>query len=139
MYKHLRINVHKTIWQYFNHHIFNMLFICHSQSNKLNRFLKFSGQHICKLRPTEAPTFYFVPDSDQHPRNFDGKLKVDVSIVKPLSEQQTGENKSPPALGSVANGAQHSHAEASKESYDIYISVQEKGTHETMGVLVIMY
>ena len=78
-------------------HAFNwkiILMILNFQTKKLSRFLKFSGHHICKLRPTEAPTFYLVPTTDTQLKSFEGQVTVDVSMWTMLSEQKTGENKS---------------------------------------------
>ena len=97
--------------------------------DKLDTLLGFSGQHICKLRPTEAPTFYLVPTTDTQPRSIYVRVTVDVTIVKPLTEQSTGENKHMPGHGNATNGAQHSHPK--KRSHAFYFSVIENREPES--------
>ena len=97
--------------------------------DKLDTLLGFSGQHICKHRPTEAPTFCLVPTTGTQPRGFYGRVTVDVTIVKALTEQSTGENKHMPGLGNATNGAHHSHP--TKRSYAFDFSVIENREPES--------
>ena len=60
-------------------------------------------------------------------------MTVDVSIVTPLSEQQTGENESPSVLGSATNGAPPASEEKPKQSYNIDFSVEESKQPEPIG------
>ena len=77
-------------------------------------FVKHSDQHICKPQPTEAPTFYLEATIKTHPKYFKDIVTLHVSIVKPMSGHQMGENNYLRAVGGVSNGAKHANTEKGK-------------------------